>query len=330
MKITLTFSILLFASFAFGSPTAQAQNIHDCAGSFESSTAHAEVVDVNCHDGVVAIDGNIGVAVPEQGITLRVSWIVDAARTAGEDSVLVNHLGSQVIVSNFDGKESPSAVSKSNNISGSASYPLNTSDTGCKNDSHSSDLYIFPTGVNWYYNPIGEPSTLSLTRIGNGFSTWKSETNRCGISPKGNNLVSVYKGTTTSPEAMGGNPPPDQIALCASTREIDGLNVIGWGHLPEGVVAATCLTSIPGGVKESDIRFSTDYNWFTQYAATGCSKAWDLGDIATHEIGHMIGMGHSASGTDQVMNPYAYSCNYVNRKLAKGDLLSLNHFYGGN
>ena len=122
----------------------------------------------------------------------------------------------------------------------------------------------------------------------------------------------------------------DQIALCSSTREIDGLNVIGWGHLPVGVVAATCLTTIPGGVKESDIRFSTDYNWFTQYSSTGCSNAWDLGDIATHEIGHMIGLGHSVAGTDQVMNPYAYSCNYANRKLAKGDLVSLSHFYGGN
>lgn len=329
MKLKLSLSVLLFSALALANSTAQAQSFHECAGTFDSSSAHTKVVDTNCQSGEVVLDGNIPVAVPDQGAVLRVSWILDGSRSGGEDSVVVNHQGSQVIVSNFDGTELPSAVMTSRIVTGSDPYIVNTSDSGCQNDSHSSGIYLFPIGISWYYNPIGEPATLSLTRIGNGFSTWKNETNRCGISPKGNSLISVYKGITTSPEAMGGNPPTDQ-SLCTSTREIDGLNVIGWGHLPEGVVAATCLTAIPGGVKESDIRFSTDYNWFTQYASTGCTKAWDLGDIATHEIGHLIGLGHSTDGTDQVMNPYAYSCNSLNRKLAKGDLLSLYHFYGVN
>ncbi|MEI8231515.1 MAG: matrixin family metalloprotease [Actinomycetes bacterium] len=330
MKFFLFLVLLTSISTAIGSASSQAQNLHECDGTFSSSLEHIEAVDINCQAGELLVDDRITIEVPDLGQSLSVRWILDGTLSGIEDSVLVSHFGPEVLVSNFDETGAPQAPLSLSNISGLGSYPVNSTDTGCQNDSHSSDLYRFPTGVSWYYNSIGEPASLSLTRIGNGFTTWKNETNRCGIAPKGNNLVTTYRGTTTSPEAMGGNPPPDQIALCSSTREIDGLNVIGWGHLPAGVVAATCLTTIPGGVKESDIRFSTDYNWFTQYSSTGCSNAWDLGDIATHEIGHMIGLGHSVAGTDQVMNPYAYSCNYANRKLAKGDLLSLSHFYGGN
>lgn len=330
MKPLLFIAILASSVTSLGLGSSEAQNLHDCAGTFSSSIEHIEAVDTNCESGEVIVDDRIAIGVPELGESLRVSWILDGSLIGIEDSVLVSHFGPEILVSNFNETDQSKAHLGSMNISGSSTYAVNSSDTGCLNDSHSSDLFIFPNGVSWYYNSIGEPASLSLTRIGNGFTTWKNETNRCSIAPKGNILVTTYKGTTNSPEAMGGNPPPDQIALCSSTREIDGLNVIGWGHLPAGVVAATCLTTIPGGVKESDIRFSVDYNWFTQYSSTGCSNAWDLGDIATHEIGHMIGLGHSVAGTDQVMNPYAYSCNYANRRLAKGDLLSLSHFYGRN
>ena len=88
--------------------------------------------------------------------------------------------------------------------------------------------------------------------------------------------------------------------------EANGDNVLfwteyDWSHDPE-VIALTSINYYPdtGEIVDVDIEFNgQDYRWsvFDEEVET------DLQSIATHEIGHLIGLDHSAE-SDAVMDPY--------------------------
>jgi hypothetical protein len=294
-----------------------------CDGEFDTQAVHAEVVDSYCFGGEVLIDSEVEIAVPKSGHVVEVSWLSALHENYEMQEVKIENLNNKIIVSS-----DPSVVSIFYSEQGSSgSYPLDLVDSGCSNSSRSNLGNDFPLGLDWWYNTVGQPSYHSQYRVRGAFATWERQTNRCGIPFKQNSLITNFKGLTDSPESMGGNPPP-YLGLCPVSRQYDGLNVIGWGKLPTGVVAYTCVTKQYGtNVIDGDIRFSTDFNWFDSATEEGCSRAYDLGDIATHEVGHLIGLGHAADLSDQVMDPDARGCNFRNRKLAKGDLLSLDANY---
>jgi hypothetical protein len=81
----------------------------------------------------------------------------------------------------------------------------------------------------------------------------------------------------------------------------DGLSVLGFEHHPEldRTLAATGFTIdiVSGAIVESDVFFNTAFEWSTSGAAT----AFDLQSVATHEIGHFIGLGHSALGETEML-----------------------------
>jgi hypothetical protein len=76
----------------------------------------------------------------------------------------------------------------------------------------------------------------------------------------------------------------------------DGLSVVGFESHPEmdRTLAATGFTLdlVSGAIVESDIFFNTAFDWTTSDAP----NAFDLQSVATHEIGHFLGLGHSALG----------------------------------
>lgn len=89
----------------------------------------------------------------------------------------------------------------------------------------------------------------------------------------------------------------------ADPFEDDDLPVLGFQSAPDmdRVLGATgfVVDFVTGEIVESDVFFNSFFTWST--AATGDPASFDLQSVATHEIGHFIGLGHSALGETEVL-----------------------------
>ena len=88
----------------------------------------------------------------------------------------------------------------------------------------------------------------------------------------------------------------------AEPFEDDDLSVLGFQNEPalERVLGATgfVVDTLTGEILESDIFFNSAFQWST--SAGGDITRFDLESVALHEIGHFIGLGHSALGETEV------------------------------
>jgi hypothetical protein len=80
--------------------------------------------------------------------------------------------------------------------------------------------------------------------------------------------------------------------------EDDGLSVVGFEAHPEmeRVLGATTFVvdMVTGEIVESDIFFNSAFDWST--ASAGDVTRFDLESVAVHEVGHFLGLAHSALG----------------------------------
>ena len=124
----------------------------------------------------------------------------------------------------------------------------------------------------------------------------------------------------------------------------DSMTVIGYQSRPDldRVLAATnfIIDTQTGEVVESDIFFNTAFPWSTD--AAGVSGRHDVQSIAVHEIGHLLGLGHSAIGETEVMPggrrvlgaeavmfPIAFAAGSIHdRTLKADDLAGITDIYG--
>jgi hypothetical protein len=82
----------------------------------------------------------------------------------------------------------------------------------------------------------------------------------------------------------------------------DGLSVIGFQAHPEmdRVLGATTFLydEETGELIEADIFFNSAFEWST--ASGGDLERFDLESVAVHEVGHFLGLGHSAIGETEI------------------------------
>jgi hypothetical protein len=107
----------------------------------------------------------------------------------------------------------------------------------------------------------------------------------------------------------------------------NGTSTIGWVKIvPKNVLAATwTYVDSTNHIIEADLFFNNTYAWtsFTSCPTTATGM-FDVGDIATHEMGHVLGLSHvSDAGAQSTMYPSAPSDEVRKTTLTAGDKTAL-------
>lgn len=132
----------------------------------------------------------------------------------------------------------------------------------------------------------------------------------------------------------------------AQPFEDDSMSVLGFQDHDEPeldrVLGATGFTvdALTGEIIESDIFFNTSFNW--SVSGTGQAGRFDLESVALHEVGHFLGLGHSALGETEalpeggrrviasgaVMFPISFGSGSVaDRELQPDDIAGVSDLY---
>jgi hypothetical protein len=130
----------------------------------------------------------------------------------------------------------------------------------------------------------------------------------------------------------------------AEPFEDDDLSVLGFQSAPEleRVLGATgfVVDVLTGEIVESDIFFNSAFDW--SVASAGEPGRFDLQSTALHEVGHFLGLGHSALGETEalagggrrvlasgaVMFPIAFGTgNIADRELQPDDIAGVSDLY---
>jgi hypothetical protein len=145
-------------------------------------------------------------------------------------------------------------------------------------------LYLFsPTArwmgpLRWRYNHAGAPAGFAtdkaavVAQIAKSFEKWSSQ---CGITY-------VYEGETT---------------VAPNSTAPDGVSVIGWGPLGEGIGAFTYAWYTQEG--DNRVIFDADITLST----TNVVSMPDLDRLITHEWGHAMGLDHSNAESALMSGP---------------------------
>jgi Matrixin len=111
--------------------------------------------------------------------------------------------------------------------------------------------------------------------------------------------------------------------------ERDNKNVITFGNYQQdGVIAVTYTWYNPGTklAVESDILFDTDFSWGTSMDPS----LMDVQNIATHEMGHTLGLSDLYTASCNAVTMYGYSTegDTQKRTLEDPDITGLQLLYG--
>ena len=159
--------------------------------------------------------------------------------------------------------------------------------------------------VSFYVNPANADvsANAAISALQGGMSAWNTQS--------GTSFRFAYAGPTGSTST--GN---------------DGKNVILFRNVDNGSsIATTYAWSSNGVLVDSDIVF-WDGGWAFFTGSSGCNNGAYIEDIATHELGHSMGLKHS-SQTDATMYPTYNRCSTSMRTLSSDDIAGANALYAG-
>ena len=185
----------------------------------------------------------------------------------------------------------------------------------------------------------------SSPQIGSGtcwstFATWNTNLPvSYAINPsndQGLSSVQIESAISTSAETWDNATGEElfnnvyNIDYRARYGKFDGKNSIVFGKTRPGIIAVTSIWYNTGTkqIYEFDMKFNTYYRWGNVYTNT-YQYLMDLQDIATHELGHGVGMDdiYTNSCSDVTMFGYGYYRETYKRDLAGPDIEGLLSLY---
>src|SRR3954471_6605623 len=111
-----------------------------------------------------------------------------------------------------------------------------------------------------------------------------------------------------------------------TTNTNDGINLIMFRNASSGSAIATTYTWFSGSTMiDADMVFwDAGFQFFT--GSSGCSGGFYIEDVATHEFGHALGLGHS-TGAAATMYPSISTCSQQSRTLDADDIAAVLSIY---
>jgi hypothetical protein len=145
----------------------------------------------------------------------------------------------------------------------------------------------------------------------------------------------VTEGAGLAPAVLGGysdrSADVTPEGQCVPDTNSDGISTVSFGPLPEGSVAVSCSYVDRGDIWQADVMLSDEPGLFTTSPAEpGCTDAYDVQAVVTHERGHSFGLGDvpESPTTDALtMSGFVGRCDASARTLTHSDLLALRLLY---
>jgi poly(3-hydroxybutyrate) depolymerase len=111
-----------------------------------------------------------------------------------------------------------------------------------------------------------------------------------------------------------------------TTNTNDGINLVMFRNASSGSAIATTYTWFSGSrMIDADMVFwDAGFQFFT--GSSGCSAGFYIEDVATHEFGHALGLGHSTTAT-ATMYPSISTCSQQSRSLDADDIAGVLALY---
>jgi hypothetical protein len=162
--------------------------------------------------------------------------------------------------------------------------------------------------------------------------TWASTPVNVPVYQVGNNSIADGNGGVTATAnavkawGMVNSSSTSQAAVRGSAPATIMLNTNG--RICNGSCLAATLTGYYTGntIYDADVYTNTKYKFYSSGEADGCSGEFDIEGIMVHEVGHVIGIGHT-SVVGATMYPSVSSCNTGNRTLEADDIAAKNDLY---
>ena len=192
----------------------------------------------------------------------------------------------------------------------------------CSDGAYNLSGFKWRETYNWYFNAGSTPAELTVSgaedKLRAAASNITGGQNDCGLTDA-INASHNYQGRTS------------RSVDCGDASR-DGVNVVGFGDLGSGVLGVACTRYNPdtNTAFESDIRLNkVDFTWTLHSEDPSCSNRFGVEAVATHEFGHVFGLGHVSEADHPylTMSTAVAPCNASAATLGLGDVRGLRALY---
>jgi hypothetical protein len=259
--------------------------------------------------GTTVMVGSIGAVAPPRGTTVWVERLsLDGAFTA---LAIETRPDGTVVVHRVDEQHGSSDGNSGGGVL-----------AACNDPAFTPNEYTAPAPFAWRFQRSSTPSSISATAaeaaLKRAAGNVVGADNNCDLDDHVG-ASHRYLGTTSRA------PNVNAKSVCLAR---DGQSVVGFGDLASQLALA-CWWTRDAVVVEADIRLNkADHRWAI-YPGKSCRASFAVEAVATHEFGHVFGLGHVNEDVHGklTMSPLISPCQNSESSLGAGDVLGFTSKY---